>query len=383
MQRNMSKKHYVIIGVVLLCLGLVGYKAGWLGGGSKTQAAPAIAVKAVQVQQQDARIAYEFVGQVKAKEEVKIISKVSGVVVAKMVQGGAAVTKGQPLFRIDDKQYQSAIRAAQASLNKSRATLINSQRDLARYESLAAVQGVSQQTVDSYRSQVDQNEADVAMNEANLQEAMENRADTLIVSPVDGRIDVNDVSAGQFAVAGSTVLGSVSSLDPVWVQFSMSENEYLKLVRQGNGLLPDSFRSQLQLVLSDGSVYPELGQLEQVDKGINDTTGTITLKAVFNNAQRTLLPGLFAKVVAPGELRQKAILVPQRAVKEMLDNTFVTVVTTADTAESRPVKVGEKVGNWYIVESGLAAGDRVVVEGVDKVKQGAQLSVALLSPESI
>ena len=337
----------------------------------------------MQVQQQDARISYEFVGQVKAKEEVKIISKVSGVVVAKMVQGGAAVTKGQPLFRIDDKQYQSAIRAAQASLNKSRATLINSQRDLARYESLAAVQGVSQQTVDSYRSQVDQNEADVAMNEANLQEAMENRADTLIVSPVDGRIDVNDVSAGQFAVAGSTVLGSVSSLDPVWVQFSMSENEYLKLVRQGNGLLPDSFRSQLQLVLSDGSVYPELGQLEQVDKGINDTTGTITLKAVFNNAQRTLLPGLFAKVVAPGELRQKAILVPQRAVKEMLDNTFVTVVTTADTAESRPVKVGEKVGNWYIVESGLAAGDRVVVEGVDKVKQGAQLSVALLSPESI
>ena len=107
------------------------------------------------------------------------------------------------------------------------------------------------------------------------------------------------------------------------------------------------------------------------------------MKAVFNNAQHMLLPGLFAKVVAPGELRQKAILVPQRAVKEMLDNTFVTVVTTADTAESRPVKVGEKVGNWYIVESGLAAGDRVVVEGVDKVKQGAQLSVALLSPESI
>nr|WP_320146195.1 efflux RND transporter periplasmic adaptor subunit [uncultured Anaeromusa sp.] len=383
MQKIMSKKYYAIIGVVLVCLSIVGYKAGWLGGGSKTQAAQAVTVKAVQVQQQDARISYEFVGQVKAKDEVKILSKVGGVVVAKMVQGGAVVTKGQPLFRIDDKQYQSAIRSAQATLNKSRATVANSRRDLERYEYLGSVQGVSMQTLDSYRSQVEQNEADVAMNEANLQEALENREDTLIVSPVDGRIDVNDVSVGQFVVAGSTALGTVSSLDPVWVQFSMSENEYLKLVRQGNGLLPESFRSQLKLQLGDGSIYPEMGQVEQVDKGVSDTTGTITLKAAFTNPQRMLLPGLFAKIVAQGELRPNALLVPQRAVKEMLDNTFVTVATESNTAESRPVKLGEKVGNWYIVESGLAAGDRVVVEGVDKVKQGAQMAVTLLSPESI
>lgn len=383
MQKNMSKKYCAIIGVVVVCLGLVGYKAGWLGGGAKTQAAQAVAVKAVQVQQQDARVSYEFVGQVKAKDEVKILSKVGGVVVAKMVQGGAVVTKGQPLFRIDDKQYQSAIRSAQATLTKSRATLANSRRDLERYEYLGSVQGVSQQTLDSYRSQVEQNEADVAMNEANLQEATENREDTLIVSPVDGRIDVNDVSVGQFVVAGSTTLGTVSSLDPVWVQFSMSENEYLKLVRQGNGVLPEAFRSQLKLLLGDGSTYPELGQVEQVDKGVSDTMGTITLKAAFTNTQKMLLPGLFAKIVAQGELRPNALLVPQRAVKEMLDNTFVTVVTESNAAESRPVKLGEKVGNWYIVESGLAAGDRVVVEGVDKVKQGAQMSVTLLSPESI
>ena len=261
--------------------------------------------------------------------------------------------------------------------------MANSRRDLERYEYLGSVQGVSQQTLDSYRSQVEQNEADVAMNEANLQEATENREDTLIVSPVDGRIDVNDVSVGQFVVAGSTTLGTVSSLDPVWVQFSMSENEYLKLVRQGNGVLPEAFRSQLKLLLGDGSTYPELGQVEQVDKGVSDTTGTITLKAAFTNTQKMLLPGLFAKIVAQGELRPNALLVPQRAVKEMLDNTFVTVVTESNAAESRPVRLGEKVGNWYIVESGLAAGDRVVVEGVDKVKQGAQMSVTLLSPESI
>ncbi|MGL5513945.1 MAG: efflux RND transporter periplasmic adaptor subunit, partial [Sporomusa sp.] len=203
------------------------------------------------------------------------------------------------------------------------------------------------------------------------------------ISPVDGRIDVNDVSIGQFVAAGSTAMATVSSLDPIWVQFSMSENEYIKLTRLGQGSLPASFKDDLRLVLSDGSEYELQGSIEQIDKGIGDTTGTITIKASFNNPQKFLVPGMFAKIVVPAEVRAGAILIVQRAVKELLDETFVTVVTADGKAESRKVRMGERVGNMWVVNEGLAPGDVVVVEGIDKVSQGTDLKVTMITPEDL
>lgn len=377
-----SKQRWAIIIVLVALIGLGVTKGGALfnkqGGAPMARETE---VKAIQVVQKDAQVPYEFVGKVVSKNEVKIISKISGNVVEKMVKGGDTVYKGQPLFRIDDKQYQSAVRSAQASLNQAQASLNNSRKDLGRYEQLAAINGVSQQTLDAQASQVEQSEAAVAMYRAKLQEAQEDSQDTLILSPVDGRIDVNDVSIGQYVTAGSTTLATVSSLDPIWVQFSMSENEYLKFAQMGNGSLPDSFKNNLKLTLSNGSVYGATGTVEQIDKGISDSMGTITLKASFANNQRLLLPGMFGRVVAMGEVKQGAILVPQRAVKELLDSNYVVVVTADNKAERRAVKMGEKVGGMWIVESGLTASDRVIVEGIDKVKQGAAVKATMLSPE--
>lgn len=380
-----SKKLYV--GLIIL-IGMAGFavmRSGIFAKSQPVQGMPqAVEVKAMQVIQCDTPINYEYVGKVAAKDEVKIMSKISGNIVAKMVKGGDTVSKGQPLFKIDNKQYVSAINTARATLAKSRATLNNSQRDLERYRKLAAIKGISQQTLDSYEAQTDENAATVEANQASLQQTVEDEQDTLIVSPVDGRIDVNDVSLGYYVVAGSTTMATVSSTDPIWVQFSMSENEYIKLFRQGQGALPGTFGGQnLKLILSDGSEYPLMGQIEQIDRGMSDTTGTITIKASFSNPQNFLTPGMFAKIVAQGEVRQGAILIPQRAVKELLDNTFVTVVTADNTAESRQVKIGEKVGNMYIVEEGLAAGDCIVVEGIDKVKQGTALKVTMIGPDDL
>ena len=324
-------------------------------GGAKPGFGPAmqggaVAVKAMQVVQRDTPINYEFVGKVTSKNEVKIMSKVSGNIVAKMVQGGDVVYKGQPLFKIDNKQYISTINSAQANLAKSQASLRNTQRDVERYRKLAAIKGVAQQTLDSYEAQAEEQAAAVDANRATLQQATEDEQDTLIVSPVDGRIDVNDVSLGQFVTAGSTTMATVSSMDPIWVQFSMSENEYIKFSRQGQGSLPGTFKDNLKLVLSDGSEYALKGSIEQIDKGIGDTTGTIAIKASFSNPQKFLVPGMFAKIVAPGELRAGAILIPQRAVKELLDETFVTVVGADNKAESRKVKMGEKIGNMWVVK---------------------------------
>lgn len=379
-----SKK--LIVGVIILA-GLTGWAFMRLGGGKPSMGANmqggAVAVKAMQVVQRDTPINYEFVGKVTSKNEVKIMSKVSGNIVAKMVKGGDAVYQGQPLFRIDNKQYVSAINSAQAALTKSQATLRNTQRDVERYRKLAAIKGVAQQTLDSYEAQAEEEAATVEANRVAIQQAMEDEQDTLIVSPVDGRIDVNDVSIGQFVTAGSTTMATVSSLDPIWVQFSMSENEYIKLIRLGQGSLPVSFKDNLKLMLSDGSDYDLKGSIEQIDKGIGDTTGTITIKASFSNPQKFLLPGMFAKIVVPGEVRAGTILIPQRAVKELLDETFVTVISADSKAESRKVKMGERIGNMWVVNEGLAPGDVIVVEGIDKVKQGTDLKVSMITPEDL
>ncbi|CQR74762.1 Multidrug resistance protein MdtA precursor [Sporomusa ovata DSM 2662] len=196
----------VIVGIIIL-ISVVGWAFMRFGVGGKNATAPnmrggAVEVKAIRVVQQDIPINYEFVGKVTAKDEVKIMSKVSGNIVAKMVQGGDVVTQGQPLFKIDNKQHLSSINSARATLTKSQATLRNTQRDVERYRNLAANGAIAQQTLDSYEAQAEEQAATVEENRASLQQAMEDEQDTLIVSPVDGRIDVNDVSIGQFVAAG-------------------------------------------------------------------------------------------------------------------------------------------------------------------------------------
>jgi membrane fusion protein (multidrug efflux system) len=378
-----SNKIYIgfIMIAVLLVAAIV--RSGWFPKTQSAQVSQLVQVKAMQVIQRDTPVNYEFVGQVKSKNEIKIMSKVSGNIVAKMVNGGDVVYKGQPLFQIDDKQYKSAINSARATLNKSKATLNNAQKDVERYKQLANVNGIAQQTVDTQIAQAEEDAAEVEVNQANLQQAQEDVQDTLILSPVDGRIDLNDVSIGAYVAAGSTTMATVSSVDPVWVQFSMSENEYLNFAQLGNGALPGNFKDNLKLTLSNGSEYPLVGHIEQIDKGMSDTTGTITINASFSNPQKLLMPGMFARVSAQGDVRQGALLIPQRAVKELLENTFVTVVTEDNKAESRKVKMGNKVGNMWIVEEGLMSNDRVVVEGIDKVKQGTALQVTMIVPEDL
>jgi len=372
---------YVGFGVVMILLAFFVVRGGVLNK-KQTAQTPPVTVKAMQVTSKDTPINYEFVGKVQAKNEVKILARISGKIVGKMVKGGDSVYKGQPLFRIDNKQYRSAIRSAQANLAKSQAALNNSQRNVTRYKSLAEQDAIAQQTLDTEAAQADQDLATVQANEASLRSAEEDNEDTLIVSPVDGRIDVNDLNVGDYVVAGSTTLANVSTTDPVVVQFSISENEYIKFIQMGNGTLPDNFKNNLKLTLSDGSEYPLSGYVDQIDKGIGTTTGTITIKAIFSNPQKFLLPGMFARVVAAGEVRHTAILIPQRAVKELLDNTFVFVINTDNKVEQRAVKLGDKVGNMILVEEGISDGDKIVVDGIDKVKAGSLVNVTMIEPDN-
>lgn len=366
----------------LLILGIAVLAAG-CGSRQAAKTPTTVAVKAMPVIQQDTPVTYEFIGQVEAKNEVKISARVSGTIIAKMVTGGTTVQVGQPLFKIDRRQYESSVYAAQANLAKAEAALSNSRLDSRRYQQLAGQQAIAQQTVDNVLTTESQNAAQVDAYRAQLKQAEDDLQDTIIVSPLDGRIDMNDLSVGNYVQAGSTVLATVSSVDPVMVKFSLSENEYLRLSRLGRGTSPSEWGLELKLVLSDGSQYALTGQIEQVDRSLAQDTGTLTLKAVFANPQKLLVPGMFARVIAQGETRQGALLIPQRAVQELLGKTFVTVVAEGDKAETRPVIMGPRVGDLWLVEEGLSATDVVVVEGGAKVAPGTPLKVEIIGPDAM
>lgn len=338
-------------------------------------------VKAMKVIKQDAPISYEFVGEVVAKDEVQIQSRVSGNIVRKLVKGGDTVTAGQPLFEIDSRPYAAAVADSQAQVAQARASLSSVNRDVARYSQLAAQGGIPMQVYDNTKSQAEQVQAQVSAIEARLTRAQDDLADTVIVSPVSGKIGVGELSVGRFVQPGSTVLATVSSVNPVQVRFSMSENEYLKFARMGN--TPDAWGQNLKLMLSDGNTYPLPGVLEQVDRGLAGQTGTLTMKASFDNPNQLLVPGMFARIVATGETRSGALLVPQRTIQEMLGKTFVTIVNAENKSEMRPVKLGPKVGVMQIIEDGLQPDDLVIVEGFAKIPPNSPVKVTMMTPEEL
>ena len=340
-------------------------------------------VKAMQVIQQDTPLTSEFAGQIVGKDEVKVQSKVSGNVVDKYVTGGQYVEAGQPLYKIDSRQYESAVLQAQANLSQSQATLSNAVTDLGRYQQLLSAQAISEQTVANQQANVNAYSAAAAANDALLRKAQQDLADTVIYAPMSGQLSVDDVAVGTFAAAGSTNLVTIGSSNPVFAQFSISESDYLKFSnyaasQNGNGMSPT-----VSITLSDGTQYPIEGKIVQTDRALSSNTGTLTVKALFDNPDGLLLPGMFARIRLSGEIVPDAILVPQRAVQQLLGKSFVMVVGEDGKSEARTVTLGDKVGSYYIIKDGLTAADVVVVEGLSNLQEGITLAVTMVTPDDM
>lgn len=353
-------------------------------GGQKQQAAGGAAqVKAMKVLQQDTPVVSEYAGQIAGKDEVKVQSKVSGRVVEKYFHGGDFVQAGQPLYRIDSRQYESAVLQAQATLAQSQATLANAQTDLGRDQELLASDAISEQQVTTQQANVNAYSAAAAANQALLQKAQQDLSDTVVYAPMSGQVSVDDVAIGTFATAGNTNLVTIGTTDPVFVTFSISETEYLKFrnIQQmqsgsGNGIT-------VAIKLSDGTTYPLDGRIVQADRALTQNSGTLTVKALFGNPDGLLLPGMFARVKLTAETVPNAILVPQRAVQQLLDKTFVMVVGADGKSEARKIELGQQVGSYYIVKSGLSAEDTVIVEGLSSLTEGKDLAVTMVTPEDM
>ncbi len=353
------------------------------GCGGKQAAAPAeTLVKTMQVIKRDTPVIYEYSGFVEAQNEVQMKARVTGMITEKYVNGGDKVEKGQLMFVIDPRTYQASSWNYQAQVASAQADLSRVRRDADRYQKLYEQGAISKQTLDNTMAELEQSEAKVEAQKALLSSAQVDLGETNVVAPFSGKVSANDLAVGTFVTAGSTVLATISNSDPVRVKFSLAEAEYLKLVaaKADDGSAP---LENLTIVLADGSTYPLKGKLTQVDRSISEGTGTLTLKAEFDNPDKVLLPGMFAHLQANIGTKKDALLVPQRAVTEIMYKTFVYVVNSESKVEMKEVKLGARVGRLWVVESGLDGTENIIVEGTQKVKKGSAVKAEAMTEQDL
>ena len=327
-------------------------------------APPPPAVVVATAVQQDEPIVREWIGTTAGDVNAEIRPKVDGYLLRRVYAEGSYVRQGQLLFEIDARQAQTSLRQAQANLAQAEAALAKAQRDVARYEPLAAQKAISQQELDNARSASEAASASVGALRAAVEQARLNTSWTHVTSPIGGIAGIAQAQVGNL-VGPQTVLAIVSKVDPIRVEFPMSEQEYLHFESDA------AMRSaELELVLSDGRTHPHKGRITVSGRDVGVKTGTITMVGLFPNPGNLLRPGQFAKVRAVTDIRRAAVVIPQRAVNELQGVYQVAVVGPDGKAEVRPVKMGARVGSNWIVEAGLAAGERVVIEGFARVKNG-------------
>lgn len=362
---------YRKLAAAVMAAGLLLSGGVFLGGcGSSQQAAgqkQTIKVSTFKPFKSDTPIMREYTGSIMALQEVPVRSKVSGTVMEKYITGGQQVTEGQPLYRLDTRNYNSQLANAQAQAAQASANYENAATDLARYDQLIAAGAISQKVYDNQKAAVDAYKGAVDAAEAQVAIASTNLGDTIVTAPFNGKLSMDDVNIGTFATAGTTSLVTISSSDPIYVQFDMSENEYLSLNKSHDGQDPSGLGNSLKLRLSDGSIYGETGKIVQVNPSMSG--GQLSMKASFPNPDNLLVPGMYAAVVSDNEIAKGSLLIPTKALVQLLNKDIVDVVVDGKIAQ-KSVKVGGTYGIYTIIESGLDENDVIVVDGQNKVQVG-------------
>ena len=379
----MSKKAIIAIAIVVVVIAGTLLMGVFGGGGGRQRAMGAVQVKAMNVLVQDTPLTLEYAGSVKGKDEVKVQARVSGNVTDKYIKGGQYVSAGQALYKIDDRNYRAALLQAQANLAQAQATYNNALIDLQRNEQLLAAAAVSEQVVTTQRAQVAAYQANVDAMAALVQQAQQNLDDTVVYAPMSGKLAVDDVAVGTYAGAGNTTLVTIGSSNPIFVQFSISEGEYLKYV--GAAIVPGQAlpSKSVRITLSDGSEYPVEGSIVEVDRAMQDNSGSLIVKAQFDNPDGVLVPGMFARAKLVGDTLKGAILVPERAVQQLLGKSFVMIVGEDGKSKAQNVELGSKIGSYCIVEKGLTGKEQVIVEGLTSLTEGMDLAITEVKPEDM
>ncbi len=377
-----------------LIIGLLGVVAALvLAGCGQSQSKAAFAgfpppeVSVLSVAPHNFPVAFEYVGQTAGSKDVEVRARVTGIIEHRLYAEGSPVKAGQALFVIDPKPYAAQVAQAEADLARAQAQKAQADRERARLTPLAERKAIGQKEADDAASNADLAAAAVQAAKARLDELKLNWGYTRVVAPISGLSSRAMKSEGSLATANDTLLTTISQTDPIWVTFSVSENDQLRLSRavaSGTLALPKDNAYDVTIKLADGSAFPRRGKINFADTRVSPTTGTYEMRAEVANHDAALKPGQFVRVVLRGAQHKDALAVPQVALLDGPQGKFVYVAGKDkdgnDIAQPRPVMVGDWIdgdgGNLFVIESGLNPGDKVIVNGIARLQPGAPVKLA-------
>jgi len=353
--------------------------------GAPLQGPPEVAV--VTIQPQRVELTTELPGRTSAHLIAEVRPQVGGIIQKRLFTEGTDVKAGQVLYQIDPSTYQAAYASAKAAQVRAEANLIPARLKDERFRDLVKVKAVSQQDYDDAHAALKQAEADVASAKAAVETARINLAYTRVTAPISGRIGRSTVTDGALATANQAqALATIQQISSMYVDVTQSSSELLTLKRNlASGLLKNSGAAQakVKLLLEDGTPYAQTGTLKFSEVTVDQSTGSITLRAVFPNPKQTLLPGMFVRAIVEEGVSEQAMLVPQRGVsRNPKGEATALVVGAGDKVEQRVIKVVRTVGENWLVNDGLKAGDRVIVEGIQRAKPGTQVKAVAFEAKS-
>ncbi|MCB0496503.1 MAG: efflux RND transporter periplasmic adaptor subunit [Cyclobacteriaceae bacterium] len=360
------KTSSLLLGVVLFALGC--------SQSDQQNNRPVPQIPVVDAIQKDVPIYREFVGQAYGLYDIPIRARVEGFLEGIFFKEGSDVKKGQLLYTIDSQPFLAEVASQKSKVAEAKTNLINAKSQLDRYKPLAEEKAVSELDLDAAQARYDAAVASVEAAEANLQLAQINLSYTKLKSPINGLIGKTSARVGEFVGRdpNPVILNTVSRIDTIRVQFYLTEAQYLTLARSykednSNG------KARIQLILADGKLYDHDGVVDFIDRNIDSSTGSILVQASFSNPQMLLRPGMYAKVKVEMAVDHGSVLVPQRCVMELQGQHSVYVVKEDNTVETRQVITGDKVGELWVIKEGLKPGEKVIIEGLQKVGSGVKV----------
>jgi membrane fusion protein, multidrug efflux system len=364
---------------------LAGLLSSSCGSQKEQKPFPPAFVTAFKVEPKTIPATFEFVGVAKSSHPVEIRARVEGYLWSIDYTEGSPVTAGELLFQLDPRPFEASLEAASADLAREEAILWRSQRSLERMTSLFGKNAVSQKDLDNATAEVLTGEASVAAAKANLVQAQLNLSYTRVTSPINGLSSRAVYREGTLITPNiNGLLALVSVVDPIWVVFSISDNEMLR--GQGESaqhrlILPPQQEYTVNLELSDGTMFPYPGKVNFASPTLDPDTGSMIVRATFDNPYHMVLPGQFVKAYVSGAVRPDAIFVPKEALSQGETGMYVFVIDKNNKVSIRDVEVGEWYGKYWIIKQGLTKGEVVVVEGVNKLMEGALVTIkAMESP---
>jgi RND family efflux transporter MFP subunit len=338
-------------------------------------APPPPIVEVMEIRPSEVRRTSTLIGQLDSPQSVEIRARVEGFVDRAPFTEGVEVKQGDVLFELDQKPFLEKLAAATGALSEANAALHKYEKDVARLQPLVERKAIPQQDLDNALASVDVGEAGVTTAQARVESAQLDLGYCVVKAPITGLIGATQVAIGELVGKGEpTLLATISTLDPIWFYCNVSEVDYIKAEAKSRELGRNIATLPLTLILADGVEHPDQGRFGFIDRAVDVKTGTLRVRAEFPNNQKLLRPGMFARVrVELGTLKD-SIEIPQRALVELQGKNFVWVVTPENTASQRPVKVGELSDSNVVISEGLKFGERIIVEGLQKAREGAPVT---------